>query len=86
MEGDEVSARQHLSSPSSRVRETKDAVKDGVTYEYGLRLDCAANGCVTPHSDNGRVLPNLGYTRRPTKINGHAVNLVRRSIGPWEPA
>jgi hypothetical protein len=65
--------------------------------EYGRRIDCAKNGCETPHADDGDVMPipQSWMTGEDgdwqTKswvgvVNNHAVTLVKRTIiySNWE--
>ena len=60
-------------------------------YEYGKWIDCAKNGCATPHRDNG-VVTSVNPGDVPGKeedavVNGHACRWVRRWVdtGPWLP-
>lgn len=55
--------------------------------EYGLRLDCAKQGCDPPHEDNGRVffVGAQPFEDEP-EVNGHAATWVKRMITAWEPA
>lgn len=56
-----------------------------VTHEYGLRIDCARNGCEEPHGDDGYVLPRGIESEAIERVNGHAVTFVVRSVtrSPW---
>jgi hypothetical protein len=54
-------------------------------FEYAVRIDCAKNGCETPHNDDGFVWSDGGRLRLlPHEVNRHAVTRVRRLIGMWE--
>lgn len=51
-------------------------------FEYAVRIDCAKNGCETPHNDDGLVWSGGGRLRLlPQEVNRHAVTRVRRLIG-----
>lgn len=52
----------------------------GVRTEYALRIDCAANGCVTAHGDDGQIVPLWDELDRPTHINNHVVTKVQRTV------
>lgn len=65
--------------------------------EYGLKMDCEANGCVEKfghlHSDTDRVMtgywdgrfgPVLDPGDLPDMVNNHKTKVVKRRIGPWE--
>lgn len=63
------------------MTETNDtAESDAVTYEYGLRIDCARNACATPHGDDGMVLPRGIESEAIESVNGHAVTFVVRTV------
>lgn len=57
-------------------------------YEYAVRLNCAKNGCVEPHSDDGKILHLLeeeqANLEKPYFVNDHATSYVRRTIGEWQ--
>ncbi|TIC78792.1 hypothetical protein [Nocardioides sp. GY 10127] len=57
-----------------------------VRVEYGLRIDCALQGCDEPHFDNGDVLRRRYERPTTTSVNGHAVTLVQRTVtwAEWE--
>jgi len=58
----------------------EDKTGAGVTYEYGLRVNCAMNGCGVPHSDDGVVLLRSMDAMSIEKVNGHLVTPVVRSV------
>lgn len=60
------------------------APKEGRTVvEIGRRVDCAANGCETPHSDDGMIMM---YHPKATN-NGHVLTFVERTVtySDWTP-
>jgi hypothetical protein len=53
------------------------APKEGRTVvEIGRRVDCAANGCEVPHSDDGMI---MHYHPKATN-HGHALTFVSRRV------
>ena len=48
--------------------------------EYGLRIDCARNGCPEPHEEDGTVLPRTSFSAHTERVNGHAVAFVVRDV------
>lgn len=56
--------------------------------EYGVRIDCAKEGCKPPHSDDNEVKMSRTKTewRKTTTINGHAAKRVKRTVtyGEWQ--
>lgn len=56
-----------------------------VRVDYGLRFDCAANGCDKPCSDDAEVLPRGNAQPVIERVNGHAVTAVQRTVtySPW---
>jgi len=54
-------------------------------YERGYRIDCRKNGCAEPHEDDGNVMLVSDNLRHPwTKVNGHAITWVIRSVAYTE--
>lgn len=57
--------------------------------EYAVRIDCTANGCEQPHTDDGEIVGGVrSDSFLPTKINSHVVTTVKRTVTytEWEPA
>lgn len=51
-----------------------------VRMDYGVRIDCARNGCEKPHGDDGMVLPRGDQEPVIESVNGHAVTAVVRTV------
>lgn len=59
-----------------------------VRTDYGLRIDCAKNGCAEPHGEDGEVLPRGRSLPVTEWVNGHAVSPVERTVtySTWRPS
>jgi hypothetical protein len=71
----------------ARVRAERDALQEQVTQlqgsvrtEWGLMLDCAANGCTELHDDDRDVMFRGGERPVTERVNGHAVRVVARTV------